>query len=112
LRWKNTDEKDIRRRGYSKDHRPGLPQVVVGLAVTQEGIPVKSWTWPGNTQDMDVIREVKRDLAGWMPGRVISVMDRGFCSEERGFPFRYGILDQMAPGPARSLKGLPNTLWA
>jgi len=29
--------------GISKDHRPDLPQVVIGLAVTKEGIPV--WVW-------------------------------------------------------------------
>jgi transposase len=82
LEVEDTDEEDIRRKGHSKDHRPDLLQVVVGLAVTRDGIPVKSWVWPGNTQDMDVIREVKKDLAGWMLGRVITVVDRGFCSEQ------------------------------
>ena len=35
--------------GHSKDHRPDLPQVVIGLAVTREGIPVRVCVWPGNT---------------------------------------------------------------
>jgi len=73
---------DIRCRGHSKDHRPDLPQVVIGLAVTREGIPVRIWVWKGNTMDMSVIPQVKRDLAGWQLGRVITVVDRGFCSEE------------------------------
>src|SRR3954465_1641235 len=45
--------------GHSKDHRPDLPQIVIGLAVTREGIPVRVWCWPGNTNDMSVISEVK-----------------------------------------------------
>ena len=36
----------VRRFGNSKDHRPDLPQVVVGLAVTRQGIPVRCWVWP------------------------------------------------------------------
>jgi transposase len=41
----------FRRYGHSKDHRPDLPQIVIGLAVTREGIPVRVWCWPGNTND-------------------------------------------------------------
>src|SRR5215212_3057492 len=41
----------LRRLGHSKDHRPDLPQVVIGLAVTREGIPVRCWVWAGNTND-------------------------------------------------------------
>lgn len=77
-----TGEDKFRKLGYSKDKRPDLLQVVVGLAVTREGIPIKSWVWPGNTQDMSVIKEVKKDLIGWRLGRVISVVDCGFSSEE------------------------------
>jgi transposase len=66
----------------SKDHRPDLPQVVIGLAVTREGIPVRVWVWPGNTNDMSVITEVKDDLRGWRLGRVVTVVDRGFSSDE------------------------------
>jgi hypothetical protein len=72
----------LRALGYSKDHRPDLPQVVIGLAVTREGIPVRVWVWPGNTADQTVIQEVKDDLAGWKLGRCIWVVDRGFSSDE------------------------------
>lgn len=72
----------FRLRGYSKDHRPDLPQAVIGLAVTREGIPVRCWVWPGNTADMTVVGQVKKDLVGWKLGRVITVVDRGFASEE------------------------------
>ena len=41
----------FRRYGHSKDHRRDLPQIVIGLAVTREGIPVRCWCWPGNTNE-------------------------------------------------------------
>ena len=72
----------LRRRGHSKDHRPDLPQAVIGLAVTRDGIPVRCWVWPGNTADISVVEQVKKDLVGWKLGRVITVLDRGFNSED------------------------------
>lgn len=80
--FETEEEDEFRRHGFSKDRRPDLPQVVVGLAVTREGIPVRCWVWPGNTADMSVVEEMKKDLTGWKLGRVISVLDRGFASEE------------------------------
>lgn len=75
-------EEGFRKKGHSKDKRPDLPQVVIGLAVTREGIPVRCWVWPGNTPDMSVLSQVKKDLIGWKLGRVITVLDRGFASRE------------------------------
>jgi transposase len=75
-------EEAFRRLGHSKDHRPDLPQIVIGLAVTREGIPVRCWCWPGNTNDQQVLAEVKDDLRGWKLGRVITVVDRGFTSAD------------------------------
>ena len=46
----------FRSYGRSKDHRPDQPQVVVGMAVTREGIPVRVWSWPGSTSDSALIR--------------------------------------------------------
>jgi len=66
--------------GHSKDHRSDLPQVVIGLAVTRAGIPIRVWTFPGNTADMALIRQVKDDLLAWKLGRVVWVTDRGFSS--------------------------------
>jgi transposase len=75
------EEPPFRALGHSKDHRPDLPQVVIGLAVTREGIPVRVWVWPGNTNDQTVISEVKDDLRGWRLGRCVWVVDRGFSSD-------------------------------
>jgi hypothetical protein len=70
-----------RRYGHSKDHRPDLPQVVVGMAVTRTGIPVRVWTFPGNASDQEIIRTARDDLRDWNLARVIWVLDRGFTSE-------------------------------
>jgi len=68
--------------GASKDHRPDLPQIVIGMAVTREGIPVRVWTFPGATSDQVLIRTVKDDLSQWNLNRVILALDRGFTSAE------------------------------
>ena len=72
----------FREYGKSKDSRDDLPQVVIGLAVTREGIPVRVWCWPGNTNDSALIRQVKKDMRDWSLGRVIWVADRGFTSRQ------------------------------
>jgi len=70
-----------KRSRHSKDKRPDLPQAVIGFAVTRDGIPVKSWVWPGNTVDVSVVDEIKRDLNDWQLSRMVLVMDTGFNSE-------------------------------
>jgi hypothetical protein len=66
--------------GKSKDHRGDLPQVVIGMAVTRDGIPVRIWCWPGDTSDSALIRQVKDDMRDWCLSKVIWVADRGFTS--------------------------------
>lgn len=76
------DPEGLRRWGRSADGHPHLAQVVIGFAVTREGIPVRCWVWPGNTSDQTVVAEVKRDLNGWKLSRVLIVLDTGFNSQE------------------------------
>ena len=52
------------------------------MAVTREGIPVRLWTFPGNTADQVLIRTVKDDLRSWQLHRVSWVLDRGFASAD------------------------------
>jgi hypothetical protein len=73
-------ENGARAFGHSKDHRTDLPQVVIAMAVTRDGVPVRCWTFPGNTADTSIIRTVKDDLAGWNLHRMVWVADRGFAS--------------------------------
>jgi hypothetical protein len=79
--FETEDADEFRRFGKSKDSRPDLPQIVIGLAVTREGIPVRCWVWPGNTNDNSILPEVKDGLRGWRLGRVVTVVDRGFSSD-------------------------------
>jgi transposase len=72
----------FRVRGHSKDHRDDLPQVVIAMAVTRTGIPIRVWCWPGNTNDQELIRQAKDDLRSWKLSRVVWVADRGFQSAE------------------------------
>jgi hypothetical protein len=75
-------EDELRKFGESKDKRPDLPQVVVGFAVTKEGIPVRCFVYPGNASDQEIIRQVKDKLKEWRPHRVIWVCDTGFNSRK------------------------------
>jgi hypothetical protein len=72
----------FRVRGHSKDHRDDLPQVVIAMAVTRDGIPIRVWCSPGNTSDQELIRQAKDDLRAWKLSRVVWVADRGFQSAE------------------------------
>lgn len=71
----------FRTYGHSKDHREDLPQVVIGMAVTRAGIPIRVWCWPGNTADVSLIEQVRSELRDWKLSRVVWVTDRGFASE-------------------------------
>ncbi|SFF91074.1 IS1634 family transposase [Blastococcus tunisiensis] len=76
--------------GKSKDARGDLPQNVIGMAVTRTGIPVRVWSWPGNTTDSALIRQAKADLREWNLGRVVWVGDRGFTSAANRADLRRG----------------------
>jgi len=76
------DEKDnLRKFGHAKEGTWG-PQVVVALAVTREGIPVRCWVFAGNTTDVDTVERVRADLRGWNLGRALFVADAGMNSED------------------------------
>ena len=80
----------FRTYGKSKDHRPDLPQIVIGMAVTRDGIPVRVWSWPGNTGDSKLIRQVKTDMRDWTLTRIVWVGDRGFSSAANRRALRAG----------------------
>ena len=76
----NPAEAGTRAFGHSKDHRGDLPQVVIAMAVTRDGVPVRCWSFPGDTADTAIIRTIKDDLDGWGLRRLVWVADRGFAS--------------------------------
>ena len=75
------DDEALRQYGRPKDGRWSV-QMMVALAVTRQGLPVRSWVFPGNTADMATVARVKRDLKGWNLGRALFVGDGGFNSED------------------------------
>ena len=72
----------VRKRGKSKNGRGDVPQVMVGLAVTRDGFPVRHWVFPGNTVDVTTVAKVKADLRGWRLNRCVFVGDAGMVSAQ------------------------------
>jgi transposase len=73
----------IGRRGHSKDHRPDLKQMVVGMVLDQNGNPICSELWPGNTADVkSLVPIVERLKSRFGIGSVCIVADRGMISAE------------------------------
>lgn len=73
----------IGRHGHSKDHRPDLRQMIVGIAVDSKGRPICCEMWPGNTTDVkSLIPVVERMRAKFRVREVCVVADRGFVSED------------------------------
>jgi len=71
------------RRGHSKDHRPDLNQMVVGMVLDQNGNPLCSELWPGNTTDVkSLVPIVERLRSRFGIGSVCIVADRGMISAE------------------------------
>jgi len=72
---------DLGRRGKSKDHRPDLPQMVVGMVLDSTGRPLCCELWPGNTTDVTtLIPVVNRLRRRFGVSRVCIVADRGMIS--------------------------------
>ena len=69
--------------GYSRDHRSDRPQVVIGLLVTGDGIPIAHHVFAGNTADASTLEAVMADLQSrFGVGRIALVCDRGLINEE------------------------------
>ena len=110
--WFETDEEDVashtwrgltfeplRKRGHSKEGRDNDPQVVIALAVTREGVPVRSWVFPGNTPDVKTVERIKDDLRGMRLGRTLFVGDAGLYSKDN--------LDELAKGAGKYILATP-----
>jgi transposase len=88
-----------RKRGHSKNGRSDAPQIVVGLAVTRDGFPVRHWVFPGNTVDVTTVAKVKEDLRGWQLTRCLFVGDAGMVSQAN--------LQALAKGGGKYLLAMP-----
>jgi transposase len=98
------DYEPLRKRGHNKERRDGDPQVVVGLALTRDGLPVRSWVFPGNTVDVTTVKKVKEDLRGWRLGRSVFVGDAGMDSEDNRAELSKGLGKYILAMPMAKLK--------
>ena len=71
------------RRGFSKDHRPDLNQMILAVLLDGDGRPVCTEMWPGNTADVgSLIPAIDRLQRRFRVNRVCIVADRGMISAE------------------------------
>jgi transposase len=85
--------------GHSKDHRPDLKQMVVGVVLDNEGRPLCSQFWPGNMSDVkSLVPVVDRLREHFAVREVCIVADRGMISaatieqiKARGWRYILGV---------------------
>jgi len=102
LSFEGKGGEELGRRGHSKDHRPDLNQMIVGLVMDQDGRPLCSELWPGNTADVTTLLPVVDRLrARFAVGRICIVADRGMISaatiaalEERKLEYVLGVRER------------------
>jgi hypothetical protein len=75
--WRGLTFAPLRKRGHSKEGRDNDPQVIIALAVTRDGMPVRSWVLPGDTADVTAVARIKEDLRQMRLGRALFVGDAG-----------------------------------
>lgn len=91
-------------RGYSRDKRPDLMQVMIGLVMTREGIPIAHHVFPGNTADITIFTQAIADLRKRLAvRRVVIVADRGVVSES--------LLEALDKGGIGYIVGIPLRKW-
>jgi len=90
------------RRGYSKDFRPQLHQVVLGIVLDENDRPIASFLWPGNTADVTTLLPVVERLRSrFGVRRACVVADRGMISaatitalEAQGIDYILGVRER------------------
>ena len=96
----------LRRRGHSKEGRDNQPQVIIALAVTRDGMPVRSWVLPGDTADVATVARIKQDLCAWRLGRCLLVGDAGLYSADNLAALSRGLGRYILAVPMRKLKDI------
>ena len=95
------EQTELRRRGYSRDRRPDLPQVVLCVAVDTAGRPVAWDIHPGNTADTTAfLPTIERLRARFKVRRCVVVADRGMLSAEN-----VRLLEEHADSPFEYILG-------
>ena len=96
----------LRRRGHSKEGRDNQPQVIIALAVSRDGMPVRSWVLPGDTADVTTVARIKDDLRAWRLGRCLFVGDAGMYSAENLAELSRGLGRYILAVPMRRVRDI------
>ena len=94
----------LRRRGHSKEGRDNQPQVIIAMAVTRDGMPVRSWVLPGDTADVSTVARIKAELHAWRLGRCLFVGDAGMYSADNLAALSKGLGRYILAVPMRKLR--------
>src|SRR5689334_6588330 len=96
----------LRQRGHNKEGRDNQPQVIIALAVTRDGMPVRSWVLPGNTADVTTVARIKGDLRAWRLGRCLFVGDAGMYSADNLAELSRGLGRYILAVPMRRVRDI------
>jgi hypothetical protein len=94
----------LRQRGHNKEGRDNQPQGIIALAVTRDGMAVRSWVLPGNTVDVATVARIKQDLQAWRLGRCLFVGDAGMYSAKNLVELSRGLGRYVLAGPMRRVQ--------
>jgi hypothetical protein len=98
-------------RGHSKDFRPQLPLVVLGIVLDERDRPIASFLWPGNTADVTALLPVVARLRRrFGVDRACIVADRGMISAATIAALEAQKIDYILGARERSTKELRETV--
>jgi transposase len=94
-----TESCPIGANGYSRDSRPDLEQIVIGVVTSFEGYPIKHYVFEGNTKDETTVAQVVEELRSvYHIEQTTFVGDRGMIThlnvqriESEGFDYIMGV---------------------
>jgi len=103
---RDPDEDDIRQYGHPHCHRSDRPQILIGVAVNNEGLPLASEVFPGNTADVTTVKKMIKRTRQMGLERCIFVSDRGTVSEDNLRALEKENLDYIVGVKFRTIKEL------
>ena len=104
LYFESFTEDELRRFGYSKDHKFNQGQVLLALMVTNEGLPVGYEVFPGDTYEGKTFKTaIDRIKKQYKVKRAIIVADSGLLSRENIELLESEHLEYIVGGRIRSL---------
>jgi transposase len=81
--WGEGEDVELLQYGYSKEKRGDLKQLIIGILMTKEGLPIGCEIFPGNTSDLkSFLYIIKKLREEYKIGKLIWVADRGMVSTD------------------------------